>query len=880
MFRRWTDYKSEAIQKGKNYEVVYKYTNSVIYKGKIEGDCFAGGTIEHVKSVSFDEIKPLIAVWCRQKTSSGEEWVVFHDKSLDRIEVFNDQWVWRGSEYITYVKGGVNRRKLREGLMGKSYEDGVKCVEDLLKDADWFCEETDGGRLYKYHYKDVETEMKDGVWKVKQTIDDETYDGAAKPVKEGEGFVFVKEGQGTWKKKDSTWTGAWEDGQFVEGRVVFKGQDLTVQNVHRKGECFEGEMDMGDDVAYRIRFTAKLEIKRRWFLKGGECFMKYKDDDNPNCFSFVYCSDGLRYEGKVKKGNYTCKNLPAVINEGDVYQIEDGVKVYQGDLLLVDECFREWQRETSRVLSKKRNSNSLSYLKWYGVMMTWHINPNTNKETTIKDAREITGSKEIKDAREIKDGKWVYLPDGYGEYFMKGSERTLYMYGFTKKELLSQFQEDMHKTWMLTEMSMDQNSRELTVRDLDGRLVFKGIRDYNYKPESGEVHMWLEGRDNVIRDYDEKKKDKVYEVYEVESDKKVYAGQMNIVFEESKYVVECSGLGTRYNDDNSTTSGIFRGLNYIETGENRNKRGNWMKRGRFDADMFTGIAKQKNGIMVYFKGHEMWKLKQEDGVFKKQELKNGSLYNSDERIYCFRGIDEDGRVVEKTVVLGQKDTIEFKENGVVITRQGLEKPEEYFLRQVKKTFSPHRMRRYREEEKKEEKEEKKEEKKEEEEEEEMAGSVDYEAHPELSEPPREKRMNQIETSPRKEEEVHWETPEPQYSITSRGKIPAPSSPNPSPPEPDNDVNPALIEERVREVNQVLSTVAGDLRKMLFGQGVDDDVLRARREQLDGIEDQVKVFVIEEYSLLDDIISNYEEKKPLSDEVVDRFVTHFLSYTVC
>ena len=41
-----------------------------------------------------------------------------------------------------------------------------------------------------------------------------------------------------------------------------------------------------------------------------------------------------------------------------------------------------------------------------------------------------------------------------------------------------------------------------------------------------------------------------------------------------------------------------------------------------------------------------------------------------------------------------------------------------------------------------------------------------------------------------------------------------------------------------------------------------------------------MFVIEEYSLLDDIISNYEEKKPLSDEVVDRFVTHFLSYTVC
>lgn len=305
-----------------------------------------------------------------------------------------------------------------------------------------------------------------------------------------------------------------------------------------------------------------------------------------------------------------------------------------------------------------------------------------------------------------------------------------------------------------------------------------------------------------------------------------------------------------------------------------------MKRGRFDADMFTGIAKQKNGIMVYFKGHEVWKLKQEDGVFKKQELKNGSLYNSDERIYCFRGIDEDGRVVEKTVVLGQKDTIEFKENGVVITRQGLEKPEEYFLRQVKKTFSPHRMRRYREEEKKEEKEEKKEEKKEEEEEEEMTGSVDYEAHPELSEPPREKRMNQIEASPRKEEEVHWETPEPQYSITSREKIPAPPSPNPSPPKPDNDVNPALIEERVREVNEVLSTVAGDLRKMLFGQGVDDDRLRACREQLDGIEDQVKVFVIEEYSLLDDIISNYEEKKPLSDEVVDRFVTHFLSYTVC
>ena len=60
----------------------------------------------------------------------------------------------------------------------------------------------------------------------------------------------------------------------------------------------------------------------------------------------------------------------------------------------------------------------------------------------------------------------------------------------------------------------------------------------------------------------------------------------------------------------------------------------------------------------------------------------------------------------------------------------------------------------------------------------------------------------------------------------------------------------------------------------------DDVLRACREQLDGIEDQVKVFVIEEYSLLDDIISNFEEKKPLSDEVVDRFVTHFLSYTVC
>lgn len=288
-----------------------------------------------------------------------------------------------------------------------------------------------------------------------------------------------------------------------------------------------------------------------------------------------------------------------------------------------------------------------------------------------------------------------------------------------------------------------------------------------------------------------------------------------------------------------------------------------MKRGRFDADMFTGIAKQKNGIMVYFKGHEMWKLKQEDGVFKKQELKNGSLYNSDERIYCFRGIDEDGRVVEKTVVLGQKDTIEFKENGVVITRQGLEKPEEYFLRQVKKTFSPHRMRRYREEEKKEEKEEKKEEKKEEEKEEEMTGSVDYEAHPELSETPKEKRMNQIETSPRKEEEVHWETPEPQYSITSREKK-----------------IPALIEERGREVNKVLSTVAGDLRGMLFGQGVDDDVLRACREQLDGIEDQVKVFVIEEYSLLDDIISNYEEKKPLSDEVVDRFVTHFLSYTVC
>ena len=58
MFRRWTDYKSVGIQKEKSYEVVYKYTNNVIYKGRIEGDCFAGGTIEHVKSVSFDEIKP------------------------------------------------------------------------------------------------------------------------------------------------------------------------------------------------------------------------------------------------------------------------------------------------------------------------------------------------------------------------------------------------------------------------------------------------------------------------------------------------------------------------------------------------------------------------------------------------------------------------------------------------------------------------------------------------------------------------------------------------------------------------------------------------------------------------------------------------------